>query len=77
MDDYGTCVRLVIPSGNEQEIAPIIGRIVGRWGGCTITSGNGWWADKDGVPVRDELSVVEVSGYGTKPLGIGGSTYRT
>ena len=61
LSDSGCCVRLVIPSQSEQQIAPVIGRIIGRWGGCTITSGAGWWTDADGTPVKDLVSVVECS----------------
>lgn len=56
----GHRVRLVIPTDNEQEIAPIIGRVIGRWDGCTVTSGYGWW-NSGGKTIRDKLSVLECS----------------
>lgn len=57
----GHRVRLVVPSDNEAELGPILGRIIGHWGGCTLLSGKGFWSDKDGVIVQDVLSVLEVS----------------
>ncbi len=58
----GHKVRIIIPSDNEVAISPIIGRIIGRWGGCTVTSAYGWWSpDKGEPPVRDKLSVVDTS----------------
>lgn len=56
----GHRVRLIIPTDNEQEIGPIIGRIIGRWGGLTVTSGVGWWRGNNGW-VRNKLSVLECS----------------
>lgn len=57
----GHCVRLVIPTDNEARIVPIIRKIIGRWGGCTITSGKGWWTDKCRGQIFDRLSVVDCS----------------
>ncbi len=57
----GYCVRLIVPTDRESELAPIVGRIVGRWDGCTVTTGYGWWNDKTRTPVKDALSVVECS----------------
>jgi len=57
----GHRVRLVIPTDRQADIAPIIGRIIGRWNGCTVTTGHGWWADSGGKPVKDTLSVLECS----------------
>lgn len=61
LNNTGHRVRLVVPTDNEQAIAPIIGRITGRWGGCSVTSGYGWWSDKNSEPIRDKLSVLECS----------------
>lgn len=61
LSDVGHRVRLVIPTDNESAIGPIIGRITGRWGGCTVTRAYGWWSDNDGEITRDVLSVVECS----------------
>ena len=57
----GHCVRIIIPTDKPADIGPIIGRIIGRWGGCTVTSGYGWWTDESGMAVNDALSVVDTS----------------
>lgn len=57
----GHRVRLIIPDHREAAITPIIGKVIGRWGGCTIGLAYGWWSEKDGKPVRDKLSVLECS----------------
>lgn len=55
----GHVVRLLVPTDNEAELAPIIGRVIGRWGGVTVSDASGWWTDKSGTPIKDKLSVVE------------------
>jgi hypothetical protein len=57
----GFNVRLIVPTHSEEELGPIIGRIIGRWGGVTVSKAVGWWADEDGVPVKDQVSVLECS----------------
>lgn len=63
----GHCVRLIVPTGNEAQLAPIIGRIVGRFGGVTVLIGRGYWSDPDdhiikGFPItRDKVTVLETS----------------
>lgn len=54
----GHCVRIILPDF-EDAMAPIIGRIVGRWGGCTLSDGVGFWSDKNGRIVRDRITIVE------------------
>ncbi len=56
----GYFVRLIVPTDNEQSIVSIVGRIVGHWGGCTVTTGYGWWQGKDGY-VKDKVSIIECS----------------
>ncbi len=57
----GHNVKLIVPTGNELEVAPIIGKIIGRWGGCTVTAGKGWWLDKKKGQIFDTLSILECS----------------
>ena len=59
----GTCVRLIVPTNNGNELVPIIGRIVGRFGGTTVTKGNGCWASKqaNGCVTRDAITVLDTS----------------
>ncbi len=57
----GYCVKLIVPTGNELQTAPIVGKIIGRWGGCTITSGKGWWVDKKLGQIHDVLTIIECS----------------
>ncbi len=57
----GHNVKLIVPTGNDLELAPIIGKIIGRWGGCTVTSGKGWWVDKKKGQIFDALSILECS----------------
>lgn len=55
----GHCVRLLVPTDNEAELGPIIGRIVGRWGGVTMSDASGWWTDANSKPVKDKLTILE------------------
>lgn len=57
----GHKIRLIVPTRKEAELGPLIGRIIGRWGGVTISDAVGWWSDKNGKPIRDVLSVLECS----------------
>lgn len=57
----GHRVRLVAPSDNEMELSPIVGRIIGRWGGCTSYIGRGWWLDAKNQKVIDRLTILETS----------------
>ena len=57
----GHCVRLLVPTDNEGELAPILGRVIGRWGGVTVSDASGWWTDNNGTPVKDKLSVLDCS----------------
>lgn len=57
----GYNVRLLVPTDNEVELAPIVGRVLGRWGGVTVSDAVGWWSDSSGTPIRDKLSVLECS----------------
>lgn len=52
-------VELTIPTHNEAEIGPIIGRIAGQCGGFTVTKGSGGWIDDNGTLVLDKVSVVK------------------
>lgn len=57
----GHCVRLLVPTDNEQVLAPIIGRVVGRWGGVIVSDASGWWTNGNGDAIKDKLSVLECS----------------
>lgn len=61
----GHCVKLVVPTlygdttFKEEEVSPIIDRIVQHWGGVTVSDAEGWWTDNEGKAVKDTLSVME------------------
>ncbi len=66
----GHCVRLIVPTDNEAQLAPILGRIVGRFGGVTMLTGVGLWDDlvePDGQqcvtapPLREQVTILETS----------------
>lgn len=57
----GYNVKLLVPTKNEAELGPIIGRILGHWGGVTISDASGWATDDNGKPIKDALSVIQCS----------------
>lgn len=61
----GHCIRLIVPTDNEAQLAPIIGRIVGRFGGTTVLKGTGYWIDGEPplayVNQREQVTVLETS----------------
>ncbi len=57
----GYNIKLIVPTDNELMVAPIVGQVLGHWGGCTVTTGKGWWNDAEKGQILDPLSILECS----------------
>ena len=57
----GVKVELEVPSVNPLEYAPIVGRIVQKWGGVKIVEVAGLWMGPDGKVVPDHNAVLTCS----------------
>ncbi len=54
----GVNVTLVVPSVQPLEVAPIAGRIVGRWGGLSSWEGKRWWLSVEGSTIDEPITVI-------------------
>lgn len=48
----------------------LIGGLLAAAGGVTTTQGTGWWMDKNGKPVQEPVTIVEVHCTGAEAAGV-------